>query len=75
MMLPKQVQKYINKQKGTSKEKVRNIKYMFMRDLYQPLGDINKMKVPEVLAFLQRLEEDSKNDNKKDSKGKTRRMG
>ncbi len=74
-MLPKQVQEYLNEQKGTSIEKLRNIKYMFMRDLHQQYSEINKMTVPETLAFLQRLEEDAKESKGQDTKGAPKRMG
>ena len=73
-MLPSKVQKLINEQKGTSKEKLYNIKYMFMRDLHQPISEINKMRVPEVLAYLERLEQDSKEEKKPDG-SKTKTMG
>lgn len=74
-MLPKEVQEYINEQKGTSIEKLRNIKYMFMRDLHQQYSEINKMTIPEVMAFLQRLEEDAKSQKGQDKKGAPKRMG
>jgi len=59
-MLPSEIRKYLDDQGGDSKEKVRNIKYMFMRDLNQQLSEINNMTVPEVLAYLKRIEEDAK---------------
>ncbi len=72
-MLPLRIQKLVNDQKHTSREKLLNIKYMFMRDLHQPLSDINNMKITEVIAYLERLEEDSKN-NEKPPGNKTKRM-
>lgn len=74
-MLPPKIQKYVNDEKHTSKEKLLNIKYMFMRDLHQPLSDINNMKIPEVIAYLERLEEDAKKSNEKPNANKTKRMG
>ncbi len=74
-MLPLKIQKLVNDQKHTSKENLLNIKYMFMRDLHQPLSEINKMKIPEVIAYIERLEEDAKK-SKEDTPGKsTKRMG
>lgn len=73
-MLPSEIQKYLDEEKHSPKEKLRNIKYMFMRDLHQSLNEINNMKVPEVLAYLKRLEEDAKETNKPQSKS-TKRMG
>lgn len=74
-MLPLRIQKLVNDQKHTSKQKLLNIKYMFMRDLHQPLSDINNMRIPEVIAYLERLEEDNKKSNEKSPNKSTKTMG
>jgi len=74
-MLPLRIQKLVNDQKHNSKEKLLNIKYMFMRDLHQPIRDINNMKIPEVIAYLERLEEDAKKSDPKTPGKKTKTMG
>ena len=46
-----------------------------MRDLHQPLSDINNMRIPEVIAYLERLEEDNKKSNEKSPNKSTKTMG